>query len=91
MTQAELIKQVAEEGQTSVAAATRMVKFIGRKIVAELLINGRAVLPGIGILSTMIRAARVYINPKTGAPISAPARRGVRFRPSPELRKALKG
>ncbi|WP_068634688.1 HU family DNA-binding protein [Thauera butanivorans] len=52
-------------------------------------IEREAVLPGLGKLKTTERAARTGRNPQTGAPVSIPARTGVKFSASKALTDLL--
>jgi DNA-binding protein HU-beta len=52
--------------------------------------SGEAVtLTGFGAFKVVERRARTGRNPKTGAPITIPARRAVTFAPGKNLRKAV--
>jgi DNA-binding protein HU-beta len=101
MTQVELIAKITEEinrelskGSSdrvfSKSAAGRLVDFIGRMIVTDLLLDGRSSFPGLGIFSVVERAARACINPKTGKSIGVkPAYKAVKFKTSRELKEKV--
>jgi nucleoid DNA-binding protein len=58
--------------------------------IVEALASGQDVeLRGFGSLRLVQRAARPGRNPKTGEPVSIPAKRAVKFKPALELRKRL--
>lgn len=49
------------------------------------------VLPGLGKLVLVDRAARVARNPKTGEPVQVPAKRVLKFRFAKEAKDAIAG
>lgn len=59
-------------------------------LVEQALVEGHTViLPGLGRLSTTATAERSGRNPGTGAPVTIPAGRRVRFKPTKSLKEAL--
>lgn len=80
MTQSEFHAKVAEEAGITKAAAGRIVSFIGKTIVADLLLDGRSVFPGLGIFSVVTRAPKAYRNPQNGNIVEKPARKAVKFK-----------
>jgi len=90
MTNAELFAKVAQEAQITKAAAARIVDFIGRSILADLLLDGRSNYPGLGIFTVVTRAPRACINPQTGASIGTkPAYKTIKFKPFKEVKEKL--
>jgi len=89
MTQVELIEKVAKEAGITKAAAGRIVDFIGRAIIADLLLDGRSSFPGLGIFTVVERPARTFRNPLTGAPVKKPARKVLKFKALAAVKKQL--
>lgn len=90
----ELIEKVAKEEVSVIladgtkvncnltkAAAGRILEFVGRSILADLLLDGRSTYPGLGIFTVVTRAARTFHNPKGGDPIPKPERKTIKFKP----------
>lgn len=70
-----------------VAAVLQAVSAIA---LEKLMADERVILPGLGILKTKVRAQKLARNPRTGEPAIAPARRVVKFQPSPDLKAHVK-
>jgi DNA-binding protein HU-beta len=89
MKKAEFVSEVAAQSgltQTQVKAALQAVSSLTTKQLQD---GNEAILPGIGKLSTSIRAARQGRNPKTGDPVSIEASVSVKFKPASELKAAV--
>jgi len=91
MTEIEWQEKVAKESGLTKAAAGRIINFIGRLIVADLLLDGKSRYPGLGIFTKVTRAPRTFHNPKTGAPIEKPARHDVKFKMLAAVKKQIEG
>ena len=91
MTELEWQDKVAAESGLTKAAAGRIINFIGRLIIADLLLDGKSRYPGLGIFTKVTRAARTFHNPKTGAPIDKPARQDVKFKLLAAPKKQIEG
>ena len=91
MTAIELTAKVAEEAGIRKSAAGRIIEFVARSIIADLLLDGRSSYPGLGIFTVVTRAAKAFKNPQTGAPISKPAHKAVKFKPILALKNQIKG
>jgi DNA-binding protein HU-beta len=90
MTQAELIGAVAEEAGIKKAAAGRIVDFIARSIIADLVLDGKSRFPGLGIFTKVTRAPRTFRNTFTGGkPIKKPARKAVKFKLLAHVKKQV--
>ena len=71
---------------TPMQAVDAVLDGIGRALA-----DGRAVtIAGFGRFETPHQAARPGRNPSTGDTVTIPARRGVRFKPSPRLLDAVR-
>jgi nucleoid DNA-binding protein len=82
MTNQKLIKDVAKLEGITKAAAGRIVEFIGRAIIADLLLDGKSQYPALGIFSLVTRAPKACINPRNGASVGIkPAYKTVKFKP----------
>jgi nucleoid DNA-binding protein len=58
--------------------------------MADALTTGKVIeLRGLGTLETRERKPRIMHNPRTMAKVEVPARRGVFFKPSGKLKKAI--
>lgn len=58
-------------------------------VQAALALNGKVMIRGFGTFTLVDKPARTMTSPITGDPIEIPARRVVRFKPSPMTAKAL--
>lgn len=89
MTKAEIIAEMADKGKITKAAAERALDaFVGaaKKTLRK---DGRFAVSGLGSFIVTERKARMGRNPQTGAPISIPASKGVRFKAGKSLKGAL--
>jgi DNA-binding protein HU-beta len=91
MSKAEFVPKLAEAVKITKKQADEVFSaFIGM-IAASLEKGGRVALPGLGVFSVVDRKAKTGRNPRTGAEIKIPARKGVRFSASRVLRAGLNG
>ena len=90
MTKNELIRKVAQEsGTTQVDAEANIDAFI--KIIKESLISDTSIqIRSLGKFSLGMRKARKGYNPISGESIDIPAMRVARFKPSSEIKRAVK-
>ncbi|MFA8449333.1 MAG: HU family DNA-binding protein [Bacteroidales bacterium] len=90
MNKAELIEAIASEAKLTKADAKRALDaFI--KTTSETLMKGdRVALVGFGSFSVSGRAERTGRNPQTGAEITIPAKKVVKFKPGNELSNSIK-
>ena len=86
MTKSQLIDRIAH-GQSllDVRDAELAVKVMLEQMAACLAAGGRIEIRGFGSFSLHFRAARVARNPKTGTPVSRPARYATYFKPGTAL------
>lgn len=92
MTKSELIDRIA---QKQAHLARRDVEFAVKMILehmAERLASGERIeIRGFGSFSPHFRPGRVGRNPKTGSPVSLPAKYVPHFKPGKELRERVDG
>ena len=90
MTKSELIQRIAHTQsqlvERDVASAVNMML---EHMTACLARGGRIEIRGFGSFSVRFRRARVGRNPKTGTPVSLPARYAPYFKPGKGLRDRL--
>lgn len=80
MTKAALMSTLAEQNGLPKAAIVKIFTDLTDLAYSETKSNGEFVIPGIGKLVKVARAARVGRNPATGASINIPAKTVVKFR-----------
>jgi DNA-binding protein HU-beta len=92
MTHREMAAKVAQEANITKAAADRLLDFISRMLLTDLLLEGRATWPGLGIFSVVERAPRQCINPQTGKHLGVkPGHKAVKFKPYKEFKEQIEG
>jgi DNA-binding protein HU-beta len=90
MTNKDLVVRVAAEHGVTKAVAGKIIDFIGRVIIADLLLDGRSQYPNLGIFTVVTRAAKACINPSTGRPVGVkPAYKTVKFKPYKALKEQV--
>jgi DNA-binding protein HU-beta len=89
MTQSQLIKHLAEQCEVSNKLAKQMLDAIASTAVKEVKKTGVFVIPGLGKLVRVDRKARMGRNPATGATISIPAKKVVKFRVAKAVKDAI--
>lgn len=89
MTQAQLIKLIAESCEVSSKIAKQFLTTYADTAVAQTKKVGEFVLPGIGKLVRQERKARMGRNPATGAAIKIPAKKVVKFRVAKSVKDAI--
>ncbi len=90
MTKADLITKLAKDTSTTKANVSNVLNSLIANISQDLKKGERIILPGIGSLSVVKRAARNGRNPQTGKKITIPARKVVKFRPGKALKETVK-
>lgn len=90
MTKSELIDQIAEK-QTQLAYrdVELAVKTILEHMAERLASGERIEIRGFGSFSLHYRPGRVGRNPKTGTPVSLPAKHVPHFKPGKDLRERV--
>ena len=85
MTKAELVEDVAEAAELTKKDAERLVEIVFESIIETLNQGEKIELRGFGSFRVRERGARRGRNPKTGDPVSIPAKRVPYFKPGKEL------
>ena len=80
MTKADIVKQIAAKTGVQHQQAQEVVQLTFDHIVEALVRDGRIELRDFGVFETRLAPPRIARNPKTGAEVSLPERRRVRFR-----------
>src|ERR1700704_2806738 len=89
MTKADLVNDVANAAELTKKDAERLVEIVFESII-ESLNNGEKIeLRGFGSFRVRERGARRGRNPKTGDPVSIPAKRVPYFKPGKELKELI--
>jgi len=89
MTQTELVRAVAEANGLSNVQAKGVMATLAELAVKEVKESGVFVIPGIGRLVRVDRAARTGRNPATGETIQIAAKQVVKFRVSKAAKDAI--
>ncbi len=90
MTKSELIERVAhKQMQLAYRDIELAVKTILELMAGRLASGDRIEIRGFGSFSLHFRPGRVGRNPKTGEPVSLPAKYVPHFKPGKELRKRV--
>ena len=90
MTKSELIERIAQKQSQLVHRDVELaVKTILEHMAECLAGGGRIEIRGFGSFSLHFRSGRVGRNPKTGAPVSLPAKYVPHFKPGKKLRERV--
>ncbi|MFC3124594.1 HU family DNA-binding protein [Pseudoroseomonas globiformis] len=89
MSKAFLTQVIQESTGCTGVAANRAAGELIAAIVREMKRNGGFTLPSFGTFSVRKTKARKGMNPRTGEAVKVKAGKTVRFKPSPNLRKAV--
>ena len=90
MTKSELIDRIAQNQPQLVERDVELaVKMMLDHMTEHLASGGRIEIRGFGSFSLRFRPERVGRNPRTGTPVSLPARYAVGFKPGMKLRKRV--
>ena len=91
MTKSELIHRIAhKQPQLVERDVTRAaVRLMFEQMAARLAGGGRIEIRGFGSFSVRLRPARIARDPRTGAPVSLPARCAPYFKPGKRLRERV--
>src|ERR1043165_9176251 len=89
MTKAELVEDVARAAELTKKDAERLVEIVFESIIETLNHGGEIELRGFGSFRVRERGARRGRNPKTGDPVSIPAKRVPYFKPGKELKELI--
>jgi len=86
-----MVGKVAQEAGITKAAAERLIEYISRSIIADLLLDGRSELRGLGIFHLVDRAAREFRNPQTGGKVAKGPRKQIKFKPFLAVKEQVGG
>ncbi len=89
MTKADLVESVAKEAEMTKKDAEQLVEIICDNIVGTLNKGEKIELRGFGSFRVRERNARQGRNPKTGEPVSIPAKRVAYFKPGKDLKELI--
>ena len=89
MTKADLVNDVANAAELTKKDAERLVEIVFESIIDSLNQGEKIELRGFGSFRVRERGARRGRNPKTGDPVSIPAKRVPYFKPGKELKELI--
>jgi integration host factor subunit beta len=89
MTKAELVEDVARAAELTKKDAERLVEIVFESIIETLNQGEKIELRGFVSFRVRERGARRGLNPKTGDPVSIPAKRVPYFKPGKELKELI--
>lgn len=89
MTKSQLMAELAAKSGLTKKDVVSFMDLLMKTAYAQVKKNGEFVLPGLGKLVKVKRAARVGRNPATGAEIKIPAKTVVKFRVAKAAKEAL--
>ena len=89
MTQSQIVQSLAEKCDITKKIAGSLMTALAATAIHEVKKNGLFVLPGLGRLVRVERKARMGRNPATGAAISIPAKKVVKFRVAKSAKDAI--
>lgn len=89
MTKSQLLAELAEGSEMSKKQVAEFLDKIVALAYKQVKGSGEFVIPGIGKLVKVNRAARMGRNPATGATISIPAKTVVKFRVAKAAKEAV--
>jgi DNA-binding protein HU-beta len=89
MTKSQLLQSLAEKTGLAKKDVTALVEAMTELAYQEVKSSGQFVVPGIGKLVKVNRAARMGRNPATGEQIQIPAKTVVKFRVAKAAKEAV--
>lgn len=89
MSKAFIAQVIQDSTECTGVAASRAAGELIEAIVAEMKKNGGFTLPSFGTFSVRKTKARKAMNPRTGEPVKVKAGKTVRFKASPNLKRAV--
>ncbi|MCF8104094.1 MAG: HU family DNA-binding protein [Desulfohalobiaceae bacterium] len=90
MTKANLINKIADKTNLTKADSERALNACLESVQDILVKEGKLTLTGFGTFAVDQRQERKGRNPQTGAPITIPAAKVVKFRPGKVLKDSIK-
>jgi DNA-binding protein HU-beta len=91
MNKAELVDKVAAEAGVEKRQAEAVLSATFKAVVDSVRGGDKVAWPGFGTFSVSKRAARMGRNPQTGATISIPASRALKFSQASAVKETLSG
>ena len=88
-TRAHLCEAICKKVGLSRSDSTVLVELVLKEIIESLERGERVKLSSFGSFQVREKRARIGRNPKTGEPASISARRVIKFKPSPILKRQL--
>ena len=89
MTKANLIDYIAEQAGLTKADATRALEATMSGIIKGLQVEKKVTLTGFCTFSAVDKEEKQGRNPRTGAPVTIPARTDVKIKAGSKLKEAL--
>ena len=89
MTRTELVTRLAQHEKLSREDALTIVRFVFDEVAACLMRGEDVRLMPFGMFHVVTRAERQGRNPRTGEPITIPAKKVIRFNPSQSVRQGV--
>ncbi len=89
MTKADLVAKIANNGKMTKAGAERALNAFLDSVQDVLVKEGKLAITGFGTFAVETRKARKGRNPRTGAAITIPAAKVVKFRPGKNLKTSV--
>lgn len=89
MSKAFIAQVIQDSTECTGVAASRAAGELIEAIIREMKKNGGFTLPSFGTFSVRKTKARKAMNPRTGEPVKVKAGKTVRFKASPNLKKAV--
>jgi len=89
MTKSQMLQVLAEKSELSKKQVTALMDAMVELAYKEVKSSGQFVVPGIGKLVKVHRAARMGRNPATGQQIQIPAKTVVKFRVAKAAKEAV--
>jgi integration host factor subunit beta len=89
MTKADLVEEVAKATDMTKKDSEKLVEIVFDSIIESLKKGDKIELRGFGSFRVRQRGSRRGRNPKTGAPVSVPAKRVAYFKPGKELKDLI--
>lgn len=90
MTKADMVDKIAETSDLTKAASEKALNAFLDTVKEVLLHEGRLNLTGFGTFAIESRCERKGRNPRSGATITIPASKVVKFRPGRKLKDTIK-
>lgn len=81
--------QLAEELELPQRTCRRLVQRLLEEIQNDIVYTGRLEFRGLGVFAVAHRKEHTTVHPKTGKPVTIPARKTIRYRSAKALRERL--